>query len=138
MTLKQIREDKRVYEVNQVSDEDFKYEVSLEDGYQFDDGSSVQVYNTVKEIAYDLSHNVEEVEEVEEVVEVITSTTLEKKVFMRPQDYNELAGKLIEYDMELSQREFIASKKKDFKALKKIYEIKANIDKLLEVIEEEY
>jgi hypothetical protein len=61
MTLKQIREDKRVYEVERVYDEDFKYEVSLEDGYQFDDGSSVQVYETVKEIAYDLKHNVEEV-----------------------------------------------------------------------------
>ncbi len=61
MTLKQIREDKRVYEVNKVNDEDFKYEVSLEDGYEFDDGSSYNVYNTVKEIEYDLRHNVEEV-----------------------------------------------------------------------------
>lgn len=62
MTLQQIKNDKRVYEVERVYGEDFKYEVSLEDGYQFDDGSSVQVYDTVKEIAYDLTHNVEEVQ----------------------------------------------------------------------------
>lgn len=61
MTLQQIKNDKRVYEVERVYGEDFKYEVSLEDGYCFDDGSSVQVYDTVKEIAFDLKHNVEEV-----------------------------------------------------------------------------
>jgi hypothetical protein len=65
MTLKQIRDDKRVYEVNQVSGEDWKYEVWLEDGYKFDGVDDYAVFNTVKEIAYDLTYCVEEVDEEE-------------------------------------------------------------------------
>lgn len=56
---------------------------------------------------------------------------------MTIQDFNELAGKLIEYSMELSEREYNASKKGDFEALVKIAKINNNIDELLEVIDEE-
>lgn len=63
MTLKQIREDKRVYEVSRVYGGDFKYEVSFEDGYKIDGCYGIGHYNTVKEIAYDLKYNVEKVEE---------------------------------------------------------------------------
>ena len=58
MTLKQIREDKRVYELNRVYGEKFKYELNLAEGYKFDDDSHYNVYDTVKEIEYDLKHNV--------------------------------------------------------------------------------
>lgn len=44
-TLKQIRADARVYEVRNVSGQDFnegiKYELNLNDGYYFGDGSSL-------------------------------------------------------------------------------------------------
>ena len=56
---------------------------------------------------------------------------------MTIQDFSELAGKLIEYSTELSEREFIASEKSDFETLLKIAKIKDNIDELLEVIDEE-
>ena len=58
MTLKQIREDERVYELNRVYGEEFKYELNLADRYKFDDDSHYNVYDTVKEIEYDLKYNV--------------------------------------------------------------------------------
>ena len=58
MTLKQIREDERVYELNRVYGEEYKYELNLAEGYKFDDDSHYNVYDTVKEIEYDLKYNV--------------------------------------------------------------------------------
>ena len=57
---------------------------------------------------------------------------------MRPQDYNNLAGQLIEYGQELSKREAIATKDADFETLKKINKIKSHIHSLLEALDEEY
>lgn len=59
MTLKQIREDERVYELNRVYGEDFKYEVNLNDGWRFDDESHYAVFDTVKEIENALKNEVE-------------------------------------------------------------------------------
>ena len=63
-TLKQIRADSRVYEVRNVSGEDFnegiKYEISLEDGFIFDDGSSLAYAESVA----DLNTLINEIEEV--------------------------------------------------------------------------
>lgn len=53
-TLKQIRADNRVYEVRDVSGQDFnegiKYELSLEDGYKFSDGSSLAYARNVADL----------------------------------------------------------------------------------------
>ena len=57
---------------------------------------------------------------------------------MKAQEYNNLAGQLIEYGMELSQREVEATKKSDFETLEKICEIKTHIHTLLEALDEEY
>lgn len=57
---------------------------------------------------------------------------------MKPQDYNNLAGQLIEYGMELSKREHQATAKADFETLEKINKIKTNIQELLEALDEEY
>jgi len=57
---------------------------------------------------------------------------------MKAQEYNNLAGQLIEYGMELSQREVEATKKSDFETLEKICEIKTHIHALLEALDEEY
>ena len=59
MTLKQIKNDKRVYSVEYVkgdgwSNEAVKYELNLKDGYYFDDGSASNRYCTVKEMSDDL------------------------------------------------------------------------------------
>jgi len=56
---------------------------------------------------------------------------------MKQQGYNDLAGQLMEYGIELSQREFQATKKSDFKTLRKICEIKTHINALLEALDEE-
>lgn len=62
-TLKQIRADHRVYEVRNVSGEDFnegiKYELNLEDGYIFSDGSSLSYAESVA----DLNKLLEDIEE---------------------------------------------------------------------------
>lgn len=54
MTLKQIKADSRVYEVRNVSGEDFnegiKYEISLADGFMFDDGSSLAYAESVADL----------------------------------------------------------------------------------------
>lgn len=57
---------------------------------------------------------------------------------MTTQDYNELAGKLIEYDLELTQREIIATRKNDFKKLEELAKIKNDIGELLEVLDKEH
>ena len=57
---------------------------------------------------------------------------------MKPQDYNNLAGQLIEYGQELFQREVEATKKADFETLEKICKIKTHIKALLEALDEEY
>lgn len=53
-TLKQIRADARVYEVINVSGQDFnegiKYEISLNDGYTFSDGSSLAYAESVADL----------------------------------------------------------------------------------------
>lgn len=53
-TLKQIKADRRVYEVRDVSGQDFnegiKYEINLEDGYIFDDGSSLAYARNVADL----------------------------------------------------------------------------------------
>lgn len=54
-TLKQIRADHRVYEVRDVSGQDFnegiKYEINLNDGYVFDDiGSGLEYAASVAEL----------------------------------------------------------------------------------------
>lgn len=53
-TLKQIRADHRVYEVRNVSGEDFnegiKYEISLKDGFMFSDGSSLNYAGSVADL----------------------------------------------------------------------------------------
>ena len=55
-TLKQIKTDSRVYEVRNVSGEDFnegiKYEISLKDGFVFDDGlgSSVAYAESIADL----------------------------------------------------------------------------------------
>lgn len=59
MTLAQIKKDKRVYSVENVigdgwDDELTKYELSLEDGYEFDDGGGCNRYRTVAEMSEDL------------------------------------------------------------------------------------
>jgi hypothetical protein len=56
---------------------------------------------------------------------------------MNQKDFNELAGKLIEYDMELSQREIKASKKRDFETIEEINRIRYHICELLEIIDKE-
>ena len=65
-TLKQIRNDKRVCKVTDVSNQDFndgiKYEISLNDGYVFD-----------KDLmsALEYAHNIKELNEIlEDIVEV--------------------------------------------------------------------
>lgn len=57
---------------------------------------------------------------------------------MTVQDYVELAGKLLEYSMEIKKREIRADKKSDFETLKKIYKIQDHIEELLKVIDKEY
>lgn len=63
-TLKQIRADSRVYEVRNVSGEDFnegiKYEISLDDGYAFSDGSSLSYAGSIA----DLNDLIDDIEEV--------------------------------------------------------------------------
>jgi hypothetical protein len=53
-TLKQIQSDPRVYEVRNVSGQDFnegiKYEISLEDGFTFDGYSSLEYAGSVAEL----------------------------------------------------------------------------------------
>ena len=53
-TLKQIGADHRVYEVRNVSGQDFnggiKYEISLKDGFVFDDGSSLMYAESVADL----------------------------------------------------------------------------------------
>ena len=53
-TLKQIRADGRVYEVRNVGGEDFnegiKYEISLKDGFVFDDGSSLAYAESIADL----------------------------------------------------------------------------------------
>lgn len=53
-TLKQIKADSRVYEVCNVSGEAFnegiKYEINLEDGYVFSDGSSLAYAESVADL----------------------------------------------------------------------------------------
>ena len=56
---------------------------------------------------------------------------------MKIQDCNNLAGQLIEYGMELTQREVEATKKADFETLKKICELKAHIHAVLEALDNE-
>lgn len=56
---------------------------------------------------------------------------------MKAQDYNTLAGLLIEYGMELSKRDEMATRKKDFETLKRDVEIKECIIKILELLDEE-
>ncbi|MCQ2087655.1 MAG: hypothetical protein MJZ37_06275 [Bacilli bacterium] len=68
MTLAQIKADERVCSVENVygdgwQDEDTKYELSLEDGYMFDDGSHVNRYRTVKEMSDELQYGVVEEKE---------------------------------------------------------------------------
>lgn len=67
MTLAEIRKDKRVCSVENIQDEDWingdiKYELELEDGYYFTDGSTWQGYCTVKEMSDDLDSIVTEEE----------------------------------------------------------------------------
>ena len=57
---------------------------------------------------------------------------------MKTQDYINLSGQLIEYGMELFQREVEATRKADFEKLEKIYEIKTHIHALLEALDKEY
>ena len=56
---------------------------------------------------------------------------------MNTTKYNELAGLLIEYGMELSKRDKIATNKADFETLNKNNDIKDCIAKLLEALDEE-
>ena len=56
---------------------------------------------------------------------------------MEREKINNLAGSLIEYGRELSEREYQATKKADFETLKKIYEAKSHIDALLETLDKE-
>lgn len=53
-TLKQIRADRRVYEVRNVSGEDFnegiKYEISLKNGFMFSDGSHLNYAESVADL----------------------------------------------------------------------------------------
>lgn len=56
---------------------------------------------------------------------------------MTVEKINSLAGSLIEYGMELSDREHEATKKKDFETLKKICDAKAHIAALLETLDKE-
>lgn len=53
-SLKQMRADKRVYEIRNVEGEDFnegiKYEISLQDGYAFDDGTHLEYVGSVAEL----------------------------------------------------------------------------------------
>lgn len=62
-TLKQVKADKRISEVRNVSGMDFndgiKYEVSLADGYCFGDGSHIAYAVSVK----DLNELLDEIEE---------------------------------------------------------------------------
>ena len=57
---------------------------------------------------------------------------------MKTQDYNNLAGQLIEYGTELYNREVEATRKEDFETLEKIYEIKTHIHALLEALDNDY
>ena len=53
-SLKQMRADKRVYEIRNVEGEDFnegiKYEINLKDGYAFDDGTHLEYVGSVAEL----------------------------------------------------------------------------------------
>lgn len=53
-TLKQMKADKRVYEIRNVEGEDFnegiKYEINLADGYAFDDGTHLEYVGSVAEL----------------------------------------------------------------------------------------
>lgn len=59
MTLAEIRKHEAVYSVENVQGDDWaddntKYELELEDGYYFSDGSQSNRYRTVKEMSDDL------------------------------------------------------------------------------------
>lgn len=56
---------------------------------------------------------------------------------MTIQDRNELAGKLIEYNMELSKRDAEAVKDGDLEKMSKILDIKNHITRILEALDEE-
>jgi hypothetical protein len=56
---------------------------------------------------------------------------------MTIQDRNELAGKLIEYDMELSKRDAEAVRAGDIEKMSKILDIKNHIARILEALDEE-
>lgn len=56
---------------------------------------------------------------------------------MTVEKINALAGNLIEYGTELSERECEATKKAEFETLKKICEIKTHIAELLEALDNE-
>lgn len=53
-SLKQLRADKRVYEIRNVEgcgfNEGIKYEINLADGYAFDDGSHLEYVGSVAEL----------------------------------------------------------------------------------------
>lgn len=54
-TLKQMREDPRIYSIERISGEDFidpstKYEINLNDGYAFDHGGGLEYASSVKEL----------------------------------------------------------------------------------------
>lgn len=63
-SIKQIEQDKRVYEVERVTDSDSKYFLWLEDGYVFCDGTTMSPASTVKELN-ELLNEVEEDEDDE-------------------------------------------------------------------------
>jgi hypothetical protein len=54
---------------------------------------------------------------------------------MTIQDRNELAGKLIEYNMELSKRDAEAVKDGDLEKMSKILDIKNHITRILEALD---
>jgi hypothetical protein len=56
---------------------------------------------------------------------------------MTTKDINELAGKLIEYNIELTQREIEATKKEDWAKMSRILDIKNYISWILEALDEE-
>lgn len=54
-TLKQMKNDPRIYEICRVSGEDFndpqtKYEINLNDGYMFRNGGGVEYAANIKEL----------------------------------------------------------------------------------------
>ena len=61
----------------------------------------------------------------------------EGRDFMTVEKINALAGSLIEYGMELSDREHEATKKEDFETLRKICDVKTHIAALLEALDKE-